>query len=160
MAAIRAAQSVAIAQEKLASFVQSSAGLECFIAAQQEQANRITSLMQSSAGLAAFVEQHRQTIVPALAQLAAFAEKHQQMAEFGTPESQQVASAPVDFTLPSWVVQICVFVLLLEMWFIGWSLAAAVGPEARAKYAEITGMIMTAIPLIGMINFKRGGNLS
>lgn len=98
--------------------------------------------------MAAFGEQYRQTIVSALT--VAFAEKHQQMVEFATPESQQVASTPVDFALPSCVAEICVFVLLVEVWFIGWCLAAAVGPEARTNYVEIAAMSMAAIPLIGM----------
>ena len=55
-----------------------------------------------------------------------------------------------------WALQICAFVLVIEVLFIGWSLAADVGPEARAKYVEIIGLIMAALEVSRTIKGKRG----
>ena len=48
--------------------------------------------------------------------------------------------------------------LLVQVLFVGWSLAAAIGLEARAKYIEIIGLIMIALQLSPMITNGWGGN--
>lgn len=72
--------------------------------------------------------------------------------------SQQPAPALAGSTLPIWIVQICAFILLFEVLFIGWSLAAAVGPETRSKYIDITELIGFALTLILLIKNRRGRN--
>jgi hypothetical protein len=53
-----------------------------------------------------------------------------------------------------WAAQICAFVLLVEL-LIGWSLAAAVGPDARARYVEIIGLIMAELEVSSKIKGER-----
>jgi len=89
---------------------------------------------------------------------AAFAQHHRQMAELATRYSQQPASALANSTLPIGVVQTCAFVLLFLVLFIGWILAAAVGPETRSKYMDITELIGFALMLSLLINDRRGRN--
>jgi hypothetical protein len=89
--------------------------------------------------------------------LVALAEQQRQMAEFVTRYSQQVASVSTDSTLPIWMVEACVFILLMEVLYIGWSIAAVVGPEARAKYVEIIGLIMFALQITQIIGNRVAG---
>jgi hypothetical protein len=54
-----------------------------------------------------------------------------------------------------WAAQICAFVLLVELLLIGWSLAAAVGPDVRARYVEIIGLIMAELEVSSKIKGER-----
>lgn len=56
------------------------------------------------------------------------------------------------------LIQVCAFVLLLEVLIIGWSIARSVSPEARVKYVEITELIMTALSLSLMIKHNQCWN--
>ena len=112
---------------------------------------------EAASAIAMLTKQYQPVVAHALAALTGPAEQPQQAAESTTQYRQQVVSASADFALPHWgVVQVCAFVLLVEALLIGWSLAAAVSPEVRAKYVDIIGLIMIALGLSVMINDRRG----
>jgi hypothetical protein len=76
---------------------------------------------------------------------------HWRLVEVSSQSNRPDAFDGVDVV---WLVRICAFVLLAEILFIGWSIAAAAGPDTRARYVESIGLMMAALQISCMIKGK------